>query len=83
MAVDQYHSLCVLQRCWLPDLHKNCPIMSEVRSWPSQLNHTQLQKAEVASSHKSAKTHAGNVFVTCDLDLSRTHRGTYLSSLVI
>ena len=38
-----------------------------------------------ASTHKSAKTYGGNVFVTRDLDLltqnkwvSTTHRGTFL-----
>ena len=28
-----------------------------------------FKKLEKASTHKSAKTHAGKVFVTCDLDL--------------
>jgi len=42
-------------------------------------------KPEKASTHKSSKTHAGNVFVTRNIDLwpfdpriYRTHGGTFL-----
>jgi len=31
--------------------------------------HRNSNKPEAASTHKSAKTHAGNAFLTCDLDL--------------
>ena len=48
----------------------------------SSFIHRQIKynKLEEASTHKSAKIHSGNVFVTRDLDqnkwVSRTDRGT-------